>query len=823
MIDLERYALAPEQLRRQCDPAQFTFYSTAELPPLTEIIGQDRATRALEFGMDIPSEGFDIYAVGPSGVGKTTTVRQFLSQKAAKEPVPDDWCYVNNFAEPRNPKALRLPAGRAVQLRNDMGEFVRQARIEIPRAFESEYYSQRESELTRGLQEEQGAELANLESYVRERGFALLKTPMGLVIAPVLNEEVLNPEQYEQLPPEIKQRFESRRHELQEALEKATRRAREVEKSTREKIKALETEIAEFALGHLIEELNQKYSDEPRVREYIAAVHRDVLENVQRFRGAEAQPSSLPLAISQDENTWFNRYAVNVIVDHSNSTGAPVIIESNPTYYNLVGSFEHQAHFGAWITDFTLIKPGALHRANGGYLVVDARRLLSAPYAWDALKRALRTNCVRVEEAGQELRVLVSTSLEPEPIPLRVKVVIIGDSQLYYLLHSLDDEFSKLFKVKADFDYQIPWSDESQQKYALFIAERCRTEGLLHFDPTGVAEVVEQGARLVEDQRKLAVRFAEIADLVREASFWAKRQGHDLVTADDVRQAIAEHIYRENRIEERIREMIADGTIEIDTAGEAIGQVNGLAVINLGDYEFGRPIRITAKTYWGRTGVVNVDREVKMTEAIHDKGVLIAIGYLSSRFAKDKPLALTASIVFEQGYEGVAGDSASSTELYALLSSIAELPIKQGIAVTGSVDQHGEIQPVGGVTHKIEGFFDVCRLMGLTGEQGVIIPRRSVASLMLRQDVVDAVREKRFHIYAVDTIDEGISILTGVEAGTPDEAGNYPEGSVNWRVNQRLCQMAAQLQAFERANGAESEGRPAPASEERPSARQQAG
>lgn len=821
MVDLERYALAPEQLRRQCDPAQFTFRSTAELPPLTEIIGQDRATRALEFGMDIPSEGFDIYAVGPSGVGKTSTVRQFLTQKAAKEPVPDDWCYVNNFAEPRSPKALRLPAGKASQLRNDMSEFVRQARVEIPRAFESEYYSQREGELTRGLQEQQNAELANLDSYVRERSFALLKTPMGLVIAPVLNEEVLNPEQYEQLPPEIKQRFESRRPELQEALEKATRRAREVEKATREKIKALETEVAEFALGHLIEELNQKYGDDTKVREYIAAVHRDVLENVQRFRETEAKPSPLPLAVSRDESTWFNRYAVNVIVDHSASTGAPVIIESNPTYYNLVGSFEHQALFGAWITDFTLIKPGALHKANGGYLVVDARRLLSAPYAWDALKRALRTNCVRVEEAGQELRVLVSTSLEPEPIPLRIKVVIIGDPQLYYLLYALDDEFSKLFKVKADFDYEIPWSDENQQKYALFIAARCRAEGLLHFDPTGVAEVVEQGARLVDDQRKLAVRFAEIADLVREASFWAKRQGHELVTADDVRKAIAEHTYRANRIEERIREMIADGTIEVATEGEMIGQVNGLAVINIGDYQFGRPIRITAKTYWGRTGVVNVDREVKMTEAIHDKGVMISIGYLSSRFAKDKPLALTASIVFEQGYEGIAGDSASSTELYALLSSIAELPIKQGIAVTGSVDQHGEIQPVGGVTHKIEGFFDVCRLKGLTGEQGVIIPRRSVSNLMLRQDVVDAVREKRFHIYAVDTIDEGISILTGVEAGVPDTAGNYPEGSVNWRVNQRLCQMAAQLQAFERAKS-EAEEKPAPASEESPPPQQQA-
>ena len=623
-----------------------------------------------------------------------------------------------------------------------------------------------------------------------------------------IRDRALAPEQYEQLPQEIKKRFESRRPELQEALEKATRRARELEKTAKENLKKLVVEVTTFALGHLIDELKQKYAGLPEAAAYLDEVQKDIIENVDRFRPSEAPIPPVPFVEAGGEDAlWFNRYKVNAIVDNSQSKGAPVLVESNPTYYNLVGSIEHRALFGAWVTDFTMIKGGALHRANGGYLVMDAQRVLLYPFVWDALKRAVRTQCIRIEEMGQELRLIATSTLEPQPIPLNIKVVIIGEPQIYYMLYGLDEEFRKLFKVKADFESQISWTEENLQKYALFIAARCKEENLLHFDPSGVAQVVEYGARLAEDQEKLTTRFADIADLIREASYWAKREQHSLVTAEDVQKAAAERTYRSNRVEERLRELTRDGQIMIDTDGEVVGQVNGLAIVNMGDYQFGRSSRITAKTWWGRTGVLNIDREVKLTEPIHDKGVLILTSYLSSKYAQDKPLSLSASIVFEQGYEGIAGDSASSTELYALLSSIGKLPIKQNIAVTGSVNQHGEIQPIGGVTHKVEGFFDVCRIKGLSGEQGVLIPARNVRNLQLRQDVVDAVREGKFHIYAISTIDEGISILTGVEAGQPDEKGAYPEGTVNHLVNMRLEEMAEKMEEYGREKEKEEEGK----------------
>ena len=678
-----------------------------------------------------------------------------------------------------------------------MDELLAQMRAEIPRAFESDFYTQRQSELSRSLQEEQTAELVRLESYAGERGFALLKTEMGLVIAPVLKDKVLEPEQYDKLPPEIRQRFESHRPDLQEALEKATRKARDAEKSAKEKVKKLDVDVTEFALGHLIQDLEKVFADLPEVLEYLNLVRKDVVENVDRFRVTESPSPQTPAGENNPEDaSWFNRYLVNVIVDNGQSTGAPVVVESNPTYYNLVGSIEHQAIYGVWVTDFTMIKDGALHRANGGYLVIDAKRLLLYPYAWDALKRAMRTQCIRIEEMAQESRAVVSATLEPQPIPLQVKVVIIGDPDTYYTLYAWDEEFRKLFKVRADFEAYIPWSDENLQKYAFFVAARCREEHLVPFDPSGVAAVVEHSAREVEDQSKLSTRFADIADLVREASYWARREGHKTATEQDVCRAIQERTYRSNRVEEQMRQFTEEGMIRVDTEGELIGQVNGLAVINMGDYAFGRPSRITAKTYWGRAGVLNIDREVKLTESSHDKGLLILTSYLHSRYAQERPLSLSASLVFEQGYDGVAGDSASSTELYALLSSIGQIPIKQSIAVTGSVDQHGEVQPVGGVTYKIEGFFDLCRARGLSGEQGVMIPARNVSRLMLKQEVIDAVREGKFHIYAVNTIDEGLTVLTGLEAGRLDEEGAYPEGTANYEIVGHLIAWAERVENY---------------------------
>ena len=817
----EAFRVPIDKITKICDSSQFSFQSTAELAQDPEIIGQDRAARALAFGIDISSSGFNVFALGPSGVGKTTTVKQFLKDRAEQEAVSDDWCYVNNFVEPRKPRALRLPAGRGCQLRSDMESFIKQIETEIPRAFESDYYLQRQNELTRGLQERQGEELSNLERYVQERGFALLKTPMGLVIAPVLDGKVLNPEQYEQLPQEIKQRFESHRQELQEALEKATRRARETEKSSQESLKNLNSEVATFALGHLVDELKAKYAELPTVIEYIENVQKDIVDNVERFLPQEqsAPPPGLPFMDTSDDGIWFNRYKVNVIVDNCEAQGAPVVVETHPTYYNLAGSIEHRALFGAWLTDFTMIKGGALHRANGGYLVLDARSLLVAPFAWDALKRALRTQLLKIEEMGQEYRSITTSTLEPDPIPLDVKVIIIGGPEIYYPLMAYDDEFGKLFKVKADFDVQIPWTEDNALKYASFIACRAIEEGLLHYDRGGVARVVEYSARSTGDQKKLSTRFSDIADLVREASYWAQKEGHELVTAEDVERTIKERIYRNNRIQERMQEMITDDMIMIDTTGEVVGQVNGLAVISLGDYAFGRPSRITAKTFLGRSGVINIDREVKLTESTHDKGLLILTGYLESTYAQDQPLTLSATLTFEQGYDGVAGDSASSTELYALLSSIAQLPLQQGIAVTGSVNQHGHVQPIGGATQKIEGFYDICKARGLTGEQGVIIPAANVRSLMLRQDVLEAVRDGRFHIYAVETIDQGMGILTGLDTGERQEDGTYPEGTVNYHVARRLQEMSDKMQKYgrgpedkedEKKETEEEEGEPEP-------------
>ena len=802
----ERFEIPMDKLCVGCAPSLFTFESTADLAHDLDIIGQDRATSALAFGLDMPSEGFNIYALGPSGVGKSTAVRKLIAEKAVDELVPAEWCYVHNFQEPRKPRALSFPASRCCQFRDDMDQLIKQAETEIPRAFESDYFRQRQGELMRGLQEKQAEELRQLEQYVQARGFRLLKTQMGLIIAPVLDGEVLNPEQYEQLPQEIKQRFEEHRHELQTALEDATRRARDTEKASREAMQQLSTEVANFALGHLVDELKQSYSDLSHVIDYVDAVQQDLVANVEWFLPHETPPQApLGLGGPGDESLWLNRYKVNVIVDHCETKGAPIVIESNPTYYNLVGSIEHRAVMGAWLTDLTMIKSGALHQANGGYLVLDARSLLTQPLSWEALKRGLRTRSLKIEEMGQEYRPVTTATLEPEAIPLDLKVIILGGPEIYYPLQSIDEDFAKLFKVKADFEMQIPRSPENTLKYASFVSCRCQEEGLLHFAADGVGQVVEYSSRLTGDQTKLSTRFSEIADLVREASYWARRADHELVTVQDVQRAITERVYRSNRIEERMTEMIQDGTIMIDVEGQVIGQVNGLAVISLGDYVFGRPSRITAKSYLGHSGVVNIDREVKMTESIHDKGLLILSSFLRHRYGQERPLSLSASLVFEQGYEGVAGDSASSTELYALLSSIGQIPLRQDIAVTGSVNQHGQIQPVGGVTQKVEGFYDVCKAKGLTGNQGAIIPASNVRNLVLRPDVMEAIRSSAFHLYAVETIDQGISLLTGVEAGELGEDGAYPEGTVNRAVWDRLADMADKMAKY--GKGSDAEGK----------------
>ncbi|MEJ2734153.1 MAG: AAA family ATPase [Anaerolineae bacterium] len=797
--------LAPDELWNPCESALYDFDTTASLPGDIVVIGQDRAVQAIDLGVGIASFGFNIFALGFAGTGRATTLRTFLDRVAADQPVPGDWIYVYNFADPNRPNAIVLPPGTAIQFRDDMQELVNDLLREIPRAFESEDYEKQKESIIREMQEQRNQSLVQLEHRVNERGFTLLKTAMGLGIAPVLNGQVLSPEAYQQLDEGTQKEIEERQRLLQSEMAETMRSIRDLEKRTKRHLYSFDREIADFAVGHLIEVLKAKYGDLEELPEYLAAVHADIVDNVDGFKGEEEPGEGLASAMKAGQReALLKRYSVNVIVDNSKQQGAPVIFEPNPTYGNLIGRIEHRAEFGAMVTDFTMIKAGCLHRANGGYLVAEMRGLLTNPLAWEALKRSLKNRYIRTEEASAQLQIVSTVTLEPEPIPLDAKVLLIGDPLTYYLLHEHDEDFRKLFKVKADFGAHFDRTPETNQHYAQFVAARCHEEGLLHFEREAVGRVVEFGSRLADHQNKLSTRFGEIADLVREASYWAKHRGSERTMARDVQEAIDKRIYRSNRAEEEIQELIDEGTVRVDVEGQIVGQVNGLSVLALGDYAFGKPSRITARTYTGRSGVVSLDRQAKLSGRIYDKGLLTLTGYLGGKYALGTPLSLSASISFEQLYEEIEGDSASSTELYALLSSLSGLPIEQGIAVTGSVDQQGNIQPIGGVNEKIEGFFETCRQRALTGKQGVMIPVQNVVNLMLRADVRQAIAEGQFHLYPVQSVDEGIEILTGVSAGDLQEDGTYPEDSVHGRVLARLEEIAASL--TEKGKGEEEEG-----------------
>ncbi|HUS58857.1 MAG TPA: ATP-binding protein [Planctomycetota bacterium] len=797
-MNAEKMELKPEQLTTTIDESELQFASTAELADLGKIMGQNRAMQSIEFGTGIDSFGYNLYVLGPPGSGRASAVKMAVGGRAKAKPKADDWCYVNNFKENHRPIAIRLPAGKGAELRDDMDEFIKELGRQLPQAFDGEHYRNQRDKINQELQQIQSDEFTQLQKKAREKGFALQQAGNMFGIIPLVDGEPIGPESYETLSEDKKQEIEEKGRELREELNTAVKRVREAEKAAKHNVEELNRRVATFAVGHLIEELRSKYGAFERVVKYLDEVKNDIVENVQEFLQAGSQEQQMPPFMfgmrMPGKPEVYNRYIVNVIVDNSDQEGAPVVVESNPTYYNVMGRIEHKAQFGAMVTDFTMIKAGALHRANGGYLVIEAHDLLTQFLSYDALKRSLKNRRIKIEEITEMFRMISTVTLEPEPIPLDVKVIIVGLPYIYYLLHRLDEDFRKLFKVKADFDYVIDKAPETEIDYAKFIGKRCREENLKHFDPSGVAEVLRYSSRLIEDQRKLTGTLMDINDIVREASYWAGTNEHELVNAQDVKKAAHEKDYRSNRVEERIREMIADGTILIDSEGERVGQVNGISVMQLGDYSFGRPSRITARTYMGKGGVVHIEREVKLSGRIHNKGVLILVGYLGGKFAHERPLALSASITFEQLYEGVEGDSASSAELYCLLSSLAELPIRQDIAVTGSVDQHGRVQPVGGVTQKVEGFFQVCKVKGLTGRQGVVIPRLNVHNLMLKDEVIDAVRRGVFHIYSVETIDQGIEMLTGQDAGEVQADGSYPPGTVFHSVDQALKRMSETLE-----------------------------
>jgi len=787
--------LPVEKLRMELDPKLLRCETTEEMAPLEVIVGQERAVRALQFGLDIKQRGFNIYVAGLPGSGRTTAVRDFLEEVAKGKPVPPDWCYVNNFSDPFVPKAIQLPPGRGKEFQKDVKNLLDEIRRVLPKAFESEDYVKKKETAIRAIEEERNDLLARLNEEAQKEGFVLRSTPIGLLIVPVLKGQPLSDEAFMALPHQTRDEIEKKREKLSGELRSALRQLRGLERKANEQIKKIDREVAIYAIGHLVDGLTEKYGDFPGVKIFLEEVRNDILENLAQFiREPEAPP--VPFLGPWAKELPFRKYEVNGIVDNSGLQGAPVVTELNPTHHHLFGRIEKEAQFGVLTTDFTMIRGGSLHKANGGYLVLPAEEVLRNLFSYDSLKRALMNERIIIEEAGERLGFITTKGLRPEPIPLDVKVVLIGNPLLYYQLYLLDMEFKELFKVKADFDTTMDRTDESMRKYAAFICTICRKEKLKHLHSSGVAKIIEYGSRLAEDQQKLSTRFGEIADIIREANFYASQETSEYVTADHVKKAIEEKVYRSNLIQEKIQEMIERNILFIDTDGKAVGQVNGLSVMSLGDFAFGNPSRVTASIGVGREGLVDIEREAKLGGRIHTKGVMILSGYLTEKYARDKPLTLSARLVFEQSYEMVEGDSASSTELYALLSALSGLPIKQNIAVTGSVNQKGDVQPIGGVNEKVEGFFEVCKAKGLTGEQGVLIPESNVQNLMLKEEVVEAVRKGKFHIYPVKTIDQGIELLTGVKAGARRPDGTFDEGTVNDRVDKHLGTMVEKLREF---------------------------
>ena len=791
--------LGPALLHRPCPPESLSFASTDELEDLPRALGQDRALEALRFGVSIRHSGFNLFAMGPVAANVHEVVRRAIAAHAGDERVPRDWVYVHDFAQPFRPRAIALPPGRGAVLRAQMASLLADLRAALQSAFESEEYRAHVSVIEEEVKERQQKALEEIEHEARARGVALLRTPMGMGFAPVEGTEVMSPEKFSKLPAADRERIGKDIAGLQERLQDRMSELPQWQRQGLGRLRELNQEVATLAVKHLVDELRERNRDLPEVLDHLDRVQADVVEHVDLFRRAapDGAPAAVPPAAqADDDRPELRRYKVNVLVDHTHTRGAPIVHEPSPSYQNLVGRVEHWQAMGALVTDFNLIKPGALHLANGGYLLLDARKVLAQPFAWEGLKQALRTREVRIESLGQMVSLISTVSLEPQHIPLDVKVVLIDEPMIYYLLHALDPDFPQLFKVVADFDDRIPRADDTTLLYARFLATEARAHGLRPLDRSAVARMVEHGARLAGDAERLTTLTRQVADLLAEADHRAAQRHAGQVAAEDVQGAIDAGLRRSGRVRERFLEETVRGTLLVETAGARVGQVNGLAVYQLGDAAFGRPSRITARVGIGSGDVLDIEREVELGGPLHSKGVLILSGFLAARYALEQPLSLGATLVFEQSYGGIDGDSASSAELYALLSALSGLPLAQGLAVTGSVDQFGRVQPIGGVNEKIEGFFDLCAARGLTGEQGVLIPAANVKHLMLRRDVVEAATAGRFRVFAVEHVDQGIEILTGVAAGDAGADGTWPEGSVNRLVLDRLQSFAARRQSF---------------------------
>jgi lon-related putative ATP-dependent protease len=795
--------LAPSALYRHCDPSELGLETTADLDIRDALITQDRAMEAVRFGIGVQHAGYNLFALGPSGTGKYALIRSALEARAHAEPVPPDWCYVFNFEDAHRPRALRLPPGRGVALRRDMTQLVEDLHRAIQGVFESDEYRTRTQALEEELEERQERAMSDIRELAKAKDVILMQTPTGFTLAPVRDGKPLGPNEFHALSEAERERIEADITSLQTEMRKALHQMPLWKKRSDEQIEALNREMAAAAIQGLIEALCDAYQDQAAVMDYLWKVQKDVVEHFRQFVPETDKQPMLGLWIPPNSEgpPWHHRYRVNVLLGHELGSGAPVVYADLPAIHQLVGRIEHRAHLGALETDFTMIRAGALHQANGGYLIVDALKLLTQPFAWETLKRLLQAGEIRIESLAQITSLISTLSLEPEPIPLNVKVVMLGERHVYSLLCELDPEFSELFKVAVDFDDELERDGDGLAIYARFIAAEVRRAGLRHFDAGAVARVIEHSGRLVEDNERLTTHMRSVGDLVRESDYWARVDGHETIGAADVQRAIEARIRRADRVSRRLREETRRGIRLIETQGSRVGQVNGLAVMSLGGFAFGHPSRITARVRLGQGKLIDIEREVKLGGPIHSKGVLILQGYITGRYALDHPLSLSASLVFEQSYGGIEGDSASSAELYALLSALAELPIRQSLAVTGSVNQLGEVQAIGGVNEKVEGFFDTCAACGTVDGQGVLIPAANVKHLMLRADVRDAVAAGRFAIYPITTIDEGIALLTDTPAGERDTEGRFPGGSVNGRVESRLIGFSERLRVLQRKDG----------------------
>ncbi len=795
--------LKPQQLCKKLNLNLFPFVTTDEINPLDSIIGQDRAIRAIKLALEIEHSGYNVFVTGMSGTGRTTIVRDILQNIAKDRSIPDDWVYVYNFDDRDVPKAIKLSPGKGKIFKSNMDELIQTLKKEIPETFSSEEYENQNAEIVNRNNDKKRQIMNRLDSEARELGIQIQSTPAGFQTIILKGNQPMRPEEYEALSNEDKQDIDRRLSIVQEKINTVVREIVKFDREAQQEIRTLNEKIASFIVNRYINELKSEYKDSTELVEYLDKVSEDLITNIDEFL-MQTRKQSEKDDDTKPTSNHFKRYEVNVFVEHSHTKGAPVVYEPNPTYNNLFGRIDKQVIMGAQVTDFTMLKPGSLHRANGGYLMTEAYHVLTNPYVYDSLKRVIKTKEIRTEDVSELYGFISSAGIRPEPIPLNLKVVLIGWNEIYYILQAYDKDFNKIFKIRADFDYETDSSKESIMKYARFISKVCVEENLLPFHRSGVREIIHFGKRLVDDQKKISLQFGSLVGIIREANHYARKRNQKNVQGEDVQKAITESEYRHSMIQEKVQEVFKREIFKIDVKGEKIGEINGLSVSSIGGLTFGRPSKITAKTYIGSESVINIDRKARLSGKFHDKGLLILTGFFNSKFGQYIPPSFSASLTFEQSYSMIDGDSASSTELYALISSLADVPIKQGIAVTGSVNQNGEVQAIGGVNEKIEGFYAVCKDKELTGEQGVIIPRSNIENLMLKPEVTKAIQVGKFNVWAVDTVEDGLKILTGMAAGNRQSTGKFPKNTLYHKVENQLRTYAKRSSDFKKSIGEEN-------------------